>query len=75
MVREVWYTGGPSPDHAVDVTDDLSRQARRAARAHLADQPRATSTPLLRQRMGDVARAAGLPEGRLAEAFSVFRTE
>jgi hypothetical protein len=30
---------------------------------------------MLRQRMTDVAQLGGLPEGRLAEGFSLFRTE
>jgi LmbE family N-acetylglucosaminyl deacetylase len=74
VVREVWYTGGPSPDHAIDVTDSfgvkLAALRRHASQtSHLPDLER-----VLRDRMGAAAGAAGLPEGRLAEAFTIIRT-
>ena len=25
VVREIWYSGGPDPDHTVDITDELPR--------------------------------------------------
>jgi LmbE family N-acetylglucosaminyl deacetylase len=73
-VREVWYQGGPDPDHPVDITDTFGRklaalEAHASQVSHLAE-----FEAMLRERHGGVARAQGLPEGRLAEAFTVIRT-
>jgi LmbE family N-acetylglucosaminyl deacetylase len=73
-VREVWYSGGPEPDHAVDVTDTYAAKLA-ALRAHASQTAHVDLDGVLRERMGAVARGAGLPEGRLAEAFTVLRTE
>jgi LmbE family N-acetylglucosaminyl deacetylase len=75
VVREVWFQAGPNPDHAVDVTDRLEQKlaalrAHESQTAHLADLEK-----LVRDRMVATAQATGLPEGRLAEAFTVLRTE
>ena len=74
MVREVWYTGGPAPDHPVDVTDAYPLKLA-ALHAHATQTSHVDLDATLRQRMSLVARDAGLPEGHLAEAFSIFRTE
>jgi LmbE family N-acetylglucosaminyl deacetylase len=74
VVREVWYTSGPSPDHAVDVTDMLDRKLAALAR-HTTQTSHVDVSVFVRERMIAMAQAAGLPEGRLAESFSVFRTE
>ncbi|MFI7280317.1 PIG-L deacetylase family protein [Micromonospora chersina] len=74
VVREIWYAGGPGPDHVVDVTDQVDRkiaamEAHRSQTAHL-DVP-----TWVRDRLTTMADNAGLPPGRLAEAFTVLRTE
>ncbi len=74
VVREVWYTGGPSPDHLVDVTDTYPQKLAALA-AHRSQTSHMNLDQVMRERLRLIAEAAGLPEGRLAEAFSVFRTE
>ena len=74
VVREVWYTGGPRPDHLVDVTDTYPQKLAALA-AHRSQTSHMNLDQVMRERLRLIAEAAGLPEGRLAEAFSVFRTE
>lgn len=74
VVREVWYLGGPNPDHVVDVTDRFDRKLT-ALRAHVSQTAHMDLEGFLRDRLGLLARAGGLPEGRLAEAFTILRTE
>lgn len=74
VVREVWYLGGPDPDHVVDVTDRFDRKLA-ALRAHISQTAHMDLEGFLRERLGQLAKAGGLPEGRLAEAFTVLRTE
>ena len=71
---EVWVMASPSPNQWVDVTDDFDAkiaalQAHDSQTAHmddLADRVRGWMTMQAQQ--------AGLPEGRLAEAFMVVPT-
>jgi LmbE family N-acetylglucosaminyl deacetylase len=71
-VREIWYTGGPDPDHLVDVTDTYPRKLA-ALRAHVTQTAHLDSLDdLLRGRLAATARAGGLAEGRLAEAYTVI---
>ncbi|WP_426508034.1 PIG-L deacetylase family protein [Dactylosporangium sp. McL0621] len=73
-VREIWYSGGPGPDHFVDVTDTFPRKLA-ALRAHASQTSHLDDfEEMLRERHAMVARAGGLPEGRLAEGYSVFST-
>jgi LmbE family N-acetylglucosaminyl deacetylase len=73
-VREVWYTGGPDPDHAVDVTDLFDRKLA-ALRAHVTQVSHVDGfADVIRRRHGDVATRVGLPAGRLAEAYTIIRT-
>ena len=74
-VREVWYSGGPSPDHYVDVTEVFDRKLA-ALRAHASqlDDPDGVEV-WLRDFLAANARAAGLPSGRLAESFSIVRSD
>lgn len=73
-VREVWYAGGPNPDVPVDVTDTFGLKLA-ALRAHASQVAHVEDLEgMLRGRFGQLAQALGLPEGRLAEAFSVFNT-
>jgi LmbE family N-acetylglucosaminyl deacetylase len=73
-VREIWYSGGPSPDYAVDITEAYPRKLE-ALRAH-ATQTRHMDNldEILRERTAALAKASGLPEGRLAEAYTIVRT-
>jgi LmbE family N-acetylglucosaminyl deacetylase len=75
VVREVWYQAGPAPDHAVDVTETFATKIA-ALRHHLTQTSHMDDLEgMLRERMAATAQAAGLPEGRLAEAFTIIRTE
>lgn len=73
-VPEVWVMGGPTPDHWVDVTDQFPAKIE-ALRAH--DSQTAHMDDLEERVRGWLtaqAARAGLPEGRLAEAFMVVST-
>ncbi|MEV0127450.1 PIG-L deacetylase family protein [Dactylosporangium sp. NPDC050688] len=73
-VREIWYSGGPDPDHVVDITGTYERKLK-ALRAHVSQTSHLEDLDgLMRQRLAATASAGGLPEGSLAEAFSVFHT-
>jgi len=73
-VREIWYTGGPNPDHPVEVTQTYPRKLA-ALRAHATQTSHLPDLDgMLRERMARSAAAAGLPEGSLAEVFTVVRT-
>lgn len=74
VVREVWFTGGPDPDHAVDITDQFSLKVA-AVKAHATQTSHVEIEGRLRDRAVAAAVAAGLPEGRLAESYTVLRTE
>ena len=74
-VPEVWMTGGVEADHWVDITDTFERKLA-ALRAH-ASQTRHLGDGLekmLREWNGGNAAAAGLPLGRLAEAYQIAST-
>ena len=72
-VPEVWL-GATEANHWVDVTDTFDRKLA-ALRAHVSQE---TGGPELEERIRRFlamnAAAAGLPEGRLAEAFRVVTT-
>jgi LmbE family N-acetylglucosaminyl deacetylase len=74
-VSEVWMVDAPSPNRWVDVTDTLPRKLD-ALRNHVSQHTDADGR--LEERMRGwgalVAKEAGLPEGRLAEAFFVIDT-
>jgi LmbE family N-acetylglucosaminyl deacetylase len=73
-VREMWYQGGPDPDHAVDVTDTFPRKLA-ALESHASQVAHVAGfEATLRERHGLVAKTQGLSEGRLAEAFTIIRT-
>jgi LmbE family N-acetylglucosaminyl deacetylase len=74
-VPEVWMTGSTEADHWVDITDTFDRKLA-ALRAH-ESQTRHMGDGLekmLREWNGANAAAAGLPLGRLAEAFQIAST-
>jgi len=70
-VPELWLSAHPAPNHPVDVTDtfDLKMQA---IRAHESQHPDPEILDhRMRESLGMAARAFGLADGRLAEAFRV----
>jgi LmbE family N-acetylglucosaminyl deacetylase len=73
-VREVWYTGGPNPDHMIDIGGTFARKLA-ALRAHASQTAHLDGLEeMLRTRHAVVASSAGLPEGSLAEGFTVLST-
>jgi LmbE family N-acetylglucosaminyl deacetylase len=73
-VREVWYSGGPGPDHPVDITDMFPRKVA-ALEAHDSQVRHLVGfAAMLRERHAAVAASLDLPPGRLAEAFTIVRT-
>lgn len=73
-VREVWISGGPNPNHYVDVTATFDRKVA-ALRAHVSQTAHMDGLEdMLRNWLSAGAQAAGLPEGTLAEAFRVIPT-
>jgi LmbE family N-acetylglucosaminyl deacetylase len=73
-VREVWIAGSPSPDHFVDVTSTFGRKIA-ALRAHESQTGQMDDLEeRIRGWLTRSAARAGLPEGRLAEAFQVLDT-
>jgi LmbE family N-acetylglucosaminyl deacetylase len=72
-VPEVWIAGG-TPNHYVDVTDTFPRKVA-ALRAHESQTGQMDDlAERLRTRLAGMARQAGFPDGRLAEAFQVLDT-
>jgi LmbE family N-acetylglucosaminyl deacetylase len=68
-VHDVWVMGAPEPNHFVDVTEQVDRKlaalrAHESQTAHMDDLDER-----IRGWMTMAAEMAGLPEGRLAEAF------
>jgi len=72
-VREMWFFGGPAPDHVVDVTATYPRKLA-ALRAHESQTSHEDVDGFIRPRLTELARLGGLPEGSLAEAFTIVRT-
>jgi LmbE family N-acetylglucosaminyl deacetylase len=73
VVREVWYQGGPSPDFFVDVTETYPQKIA-ALLAHITQTAHVDIEAQVRAFLAANAAAAGLPDDRLAEAFTVFST-
>jgi len=72
-VREVWVAGGPSPNHYVDVTGTFGRKIA-ALRAHQSQTGHMDDLEdFIRGWLARNAGQAGLPDGRLAEAFQVIQ--
>jgi LmbE family N-acetylglucosaminyl deacetylase len=74
-VPEVWLMGGPQADRYVDVTDSFHRKLE-ALRAHVSQTAHLGDglETMLRTWHGANARAAGLADGRVAEAYQVLST-
>jgi LmbE family N-acetylglucosaminyl deacetylase len=74
-VREVWVSASPAPDHYVDVTATFGRKVA-ALRAHESQTGHMDNMEeFLRGWLSKTAERAGLPAGRLAEAFQVLDTD
>jgi LmbE family N-acetylglucosaminyl deacetylase len=75
-VDEVWVAATEDPDRYVDVTDTFDSARKRAAlRRHVSQVAHHEDLEgMLRGWLGMNAARAGLPEGRLAEAFRVIDT-
>ncbi|HEV2377855.1 MAG TPA: PIG-L deacetylase family protein [Streptosporangiaceae bacterium] len=69
VVPQVWLRGGPTDDHYVDVTAtfELKMAAIRAHRSQGGQE--AEFSEVMRGRLAVFAERAGLPPGRLCEAF------
>jgi LmbE family N-acetylglucosaminyl deacetylase len=73
-VREVWISGSPAPNHYVDITEVFGRKVA-ALQAHASQTGHMENLEgMLRSWLSRSAALAGLPEGRLAEAFQVLDT-
>jgi LmbE family N-acetylglucosaminyl deacetylase len=72
-VREVWYAGGPSPDLFVDITGTYPQKVA-ALLAHITQTSHVDVEARIQPMLAANAAAAGLPEGHLAEAFTVLST-
>ncbi|WP_405152235.1 PIG-L family deacetylase [Sphaerisporangium sp. NBC_01403] len=72
--REVWLTGGPTPNHYVDITSAVDRKIA-ALRAHESQVAHLdTLEDFVKGWLSATAQAAGLPEGSYAEGFQVVPT-
>ncbi|MFI6320688.1 PIG-L deacetylase family protein [Nonomuraea sp. NPDC050556] len=73
-VREVWLTGGSTPNHFVDITSAVDRKLA-ALLSHVSQVSHVDGfETFVRNRFAQVAQAAGLPEGSAAEGFQVVPT-
>lgn len=70
-VPEIWLLNPPAPDHFVDITDTFDRkiEALRAHRIQTGHRDRLATE--MADRIAPNTAAAGLPPGRLAEAFQL----
>jgi LmbE family N-acetylglucosaminyl deacetylase len=70
-VPEIWLINGREPNHYVDITNVFERKvaALRTSASQTADLDRLVSR--MQERIAPNTVAAGLPEGRFAEAFQV----
>lgn len=69
--HQLWIMGGPHNNHAVDITEAFDRKVA-ALRAHRSQTAHHSGLDtMLRGFASTAATRAGLPEGRLAEAFHV----
>jgi len=73
-VREVWLTGGPTPDHWVDITPAIDRKLA-ALRSHVSQVAHVEGfADFVRSRFAAWAVQAGFGEGHYAEGFQVVST-
>ncbi|MDF5751337.1 PIG-L deacetylase family protein [Spongiactinospora sp. TRM90649] len=73
-VREVWLSGGPSPDHFVDISATIDRKLA-ALRSHVSQVSHLdTFDEFVRERFAQTAERAGFGPGSYAEAFQRVST-
>jgi LmbE family N-acetylglucosaminyl deacetylase len=73
IVPQVWISGGPQPNHFVDITGTFDRKVA-ALRAHESQTGHMTNLEeMLRGWLSRSAAMGGLADGRLAEAFQVLQ--
>ncbi|MEU0570378.1 PIG-L deacetylase family protein [Nonomuraea sp. NPDC005983] len=73
-VREVWLSGGSTPDHWVDITDAIDRKLT-ALQSHVSQVSHVEGfADFVRSRFAGWAERAGFGEGRYAEGFQVVPT-
>ena len=73
-VDEVWIMGGPQPSRAIDITETVDIKLA-ALREHVSQTAHMDDLDELIRSWGQrLADRFGLPEGRLAEAYQVVRT-
>jgi LmbE family N-acetylglucosaminyl deacetylase len=76
-VREMWFSGTPTADYGVDITD-VFEQKLAALREHVSQLPNDLNLGALSDRLKEWnsanAQRAGLPTGRLAELYSIIHT-
>ncbi|HEX4811306.1 MAG TPA: PIG-L deacetylase family protein [Nonomuraea sp.] len=73
-VREVWLSGGPAPDHFVDITDAVDRKLA-ALQSHVSQVSHVEGfAEFVKGRFAAWAEEAGFPAGRYAEGFQVVDT-
>jgi LmbE family N-acetylglucosaminyl deacetylase len=74
IVREVWVSASMAANHYVDITETFPRKVA-ALRAHVSQTGHMDGLEdFLRGWLSRTAALAGLPDGRLAEAFQVLDT-
>jgi LmbE family N-acetylglucosaminyl deacetylase len=73
VVSEVWFHGGPNPDHIVDITATYPRKIA-ALLAHVTQTSHEDIEARMRPIWAGIAQRAGLPDGTVAEAFTVLAT-
>ncbi|GAA3243581.1 PIG-L deacetylase family protein [Nonomuraea helvata] len=73
-VREVWLTGGSSPNHWVDITEAMDRKLA-ALQSHVSQVAHVEGfIDFVKTRFAAWGEEAGLPAGHYAEAFQVVPT-
>ena len=73
-VKEVWVTSMTTPNHYIDITETFSKKMA-ALHAHESQTAHNSELEKMVREWGERnAAAAGLPEGRIAEAFRVVNT-
>jgi LmbE family N-acetylglucosaminyl deacetylase len=73
-VGEVWLINSPTPNHYVDITDTFNRKVAAVAAHRSQVGNRTDLAGELRERIAANTVAAGLADGRLAEAFQIVST-
>jgi LmbE family N-acetylglucosaminyl deacetylase len=74
IVREVWLTGGSTPNHFVDITSTVDRKLA-ALQSHVSQVAHVEGfADFVKSRFAAWGEEAGFPEGHYAEGFQVVST-